>query len=140
MLGAAFQLVGIVGEHNRKTASNVFHTFVRTWSRIFGMPEVIVVDPGTEFAGEFAEMCSAYGATVLPTDARTPWQNGRTERAGKEWKKQFRLARSKEAPTSQAEHVALGEFCCSSRNRYNNRSGFSPMQRVFGFLYFQTTL
>ena len=49
------------------------------------MPEVIVVDPGTEFAGEFAEMASAYGAIALPTDARSPWQNGRTERAGKEW-------------------------------------------------------
>ena len=42
-------------------------------------------------------------------------------------------ARSKEAPTSRDEHIALGEFCCSSRSRYNNRSGFSPMQRVFGF-------
>ena len=69
----------------------------------------------------------------MPTDARAPWQNGRTERAGKEWRRQFTLARRKEAPESDAEFETLGMLCCSIRNRYNNRSGFSPMQRVFGF-------
>ena len=59
------------------------------------MPEVMVVDPGTEFQGYFAEMAASNGISLLPTDARAPWQDGRTERAGKEWKRQVKLARRK---------------------------------------------
>jgi len=133
--GASFQLVSRVGGDGRKTPENVWNTFVRTWVRIFGMPEVLVLDPGTEFQGYFSEMAASHGCAVLPTDPRAPWQNGRTERAGKEWKKQFRLARRKDEPLNDDEFVALGELCCSMRNRYNNRAGFSPMQRVFGFTH-----
>jgi len=43
--GTSFQLVGKVGGDERKTAENVYNTFVKTWARIFGMPEVVVVDP-----------------------------------------------------------------------------------------------
>ena len=85
------------------------------------MPEVIVVDTGTEFRGYFAEIASSHGCALLPTDARAPWQNGRTERAGKEWKRQVKLARRKEEPQSEDEFVALAELCCSVRNRYNRR-------------------
>ena len=62
------------------------------------MPEIIVMDPGTEFKAHVADMCNGNGTIVLPTDPRAPWQNGRTERAGKEWKAQFKLAMHKEAP------------------------------------------
>ena len=51
------------------------------------MPEIIVVDSGLEFTGDFSERVSARGGTILPTDARSPWQNGKTEEAGKEWKR-----------------------------------------------------
>ena len=128
--GSSFQLVGPC---ENKSAEEVWAGFVRTWVRIFGMPEVLVCDPGPEFKGYFGEMAASHGCAQLPTDARAPWQNGRTERAGKEWKRQFSIARRKEAPTNESEFETLGVQCCSIRNRYNNRSGFSPMQRVFGF-------
>ena len=131
--GTSFQLVGHIGPE--KAAEQVYHTFVRVWVRVFGLPECIVVDPGTEFQGYFADMVQGQGVCLFPTDARAPWQNGRTERAGKEWKRQFKLARRKEEPTTHAEWIALGEMCCRIRNRYQNRSGFSPMQRVFGYTH-----
>ena len=59
---------------------------------------MIVMDPGTEFKAHFAEQCNGHGGIVLPTDPRAPWQNGLTERAGKEWKLQFNLAIQIEAP------------------------------------------
>ena len=124
-----------MGAVKDRTAEEVWAGIVRVWVIIFGLPEIIVVGPGTEFQGYFAEQAAANGCALLPTDARAPWQNGRTERAGKEWKRQFTLARRKEAPTTEAEYETLGELCCSIRNRYNNRSGFSPMQRVFGFTH-----
>ena len=69
-----------------KTAEKTWQGFVKNWAQVFGMPEIIVVGPGTEFQGYFAEQTASHGVALLPTDARAPWQNGRTERAGKEWK------------------------------------------------------
>ena len=90
------------------------------------------MDPGTEFKGQFTEQCLARGILVLPTDPRAPWQNGKTERAGKAWKGIFKNALRKDKPLDFEEWRLLGHECNASRNRYHNRSGFSPMQRVFG--------
>ena len=75
------------------------------------------------------------GMVQLVTDLRAPWQNGRTERAGAEWKRQFKLARTKKEPNSPEEFEAFGQHCGSARSRYNNRSGFSLVQRVCGFTH-----
>ena len=115
-----------------KTAENVWHTFVEQWLRVYGLPDVVICDPGGEFEGHFAEQLQSYGVTLLPTDARSPWQNGRTERAGGTWKHRFKVARRKCPPVNQAEHEALGKMSCAAGNRFANRSGFSPEQRVFG--------
>ena len=133
--GSQFQQVFRIGGDERKTAENVWQSFVAAWIRFMGHPEVLVCDPGLEFQGYFAEMAAANGMVQLVTDARAPWQNGRTERAGAEWKRQLKLARRKEEPTSAEEWEALGLECSATRNRYHNRSGFSPMQRVFGFTH-----
>ena len=81
--------------------------FVEQWIRVYGLPNVVVCDPGGEFEGQFAELLQSYGVTVLPTDARSPWQNGRTERAGSTWKHRFEIARRKCPPVDQQEHETL---------------------------------
>jgi len=130
--GTGLQMVYPLTGDGTKEPRVVWETFVDSWQRIFGMPEMIVMDPGTEFKAHFAEQCNGHGGIVLPTDPRAPWQNGRTERAGKEWKLQFNLAIQKEAPQDYREWRTLGLLCCAARNQYQNRSGFSPFQRVFG--------
>ena len=60
---------------------------------------------------------------------------GRTERDSKEWKRQLRLAVHGLAPNNVDEWYAMGELRRSVRSRYQNRGGFSPMQRVFGFTH-----
>ena len=57
--GSAYQQVYSLLTDGRKTPENVFHTFVETWVRIFGMPEMIILDPGTEFQGYFATLCQS---------------------------------------------------------------------------------
>ena len=42
------------------------------------------------------------------------------------------MAISATGPASFREWRVLGMMCCSSRNQYANRSGFTPHQRVFG--------
>ena len=100
--GTQLQLVGLLGSDGRKTAENVYNCFVDTWMRMFGVPDIVICDPGLEFQGYFSEMLASQGAAQLQIDPRAPWQNGRTERLGHEWKKQFKIARHKEAPQSEA--------------------------------------
>ena len=82
--GTGYQMVYLVQGDGSKTPKNVWETFVDSWTRIFGMPEMVVMDPGTEFKAHFAQMCNGNGGVVLPTDARAPWQNGRTNRTGRQ--------------------------------------------------------
>ena len=123
----------LIPKPGSKEPENAWDAFNESWVRIFGCPEIIVCDPGSEFRHLFCEKAAGEGGIVLPTDARAPWQNGKTERAGKEWKAIFKIALRKFGPENYKEWRALGLAVNASRNRYNNRSGFSPMQRVFGF-------
>eukprot|EP00959_Pyramimonas_sp_CCMP1952_P255114 5328561-Pyramimonas_sp.AAC.1 len=79
--GTSFQLVGHVGAG--QSADLEWQAFARTWARVFGMREVVAVDPGTEFQGTFADRRRNDGACISLADARSPRRNGRTERAGK---------------------------------------------------------
>ena len=117
--GTVFQQVWRVGES--KDPETCWQAFVKCWIRFFGESEILVLDPGLEFSAYFAEMASARGVAVLQTDPRSPWQNGRTERIGGEWKRLFRKARRKDQPLTDGEFEAMGLECCSHRNRYFNR-------------------
>ena len=108
------------------SADHVWRSFMRTWARTFGVPEVLIADLGTEFRGEFADQS---GALVRRIGARSPWQNGKTERAGAHYKHVFEKARDacvQELKTLMYEVEA-------ARNRFGDRSGFSPMQRLLGW-------
>ena len=122
-----------LGDENQKSSAIVWKCFVECWLRFLGHPETLVVDSGNEFQGDFAEACGANGIASLPIDPKAPWQNGRTERVGHGWKRQFKHAIRKGVPTEDSEFVRLGLLNCAVRNRYNNCSAFSPMQRVLGY-------
>ena len=51
--GTGYQQVWRLGGDDSKEASSVWNAFVKCWTRIFGEPEILVVDPGLEFAGHF---------------------------------------------------------------------------------------
>ena len=101
----SFQLVGHVGAG--ESAEVAWQTFVRMWALIFGVPEVVVANPGAGFQGVFMDDIQNNVVCLFPTDARAPWQNGRAERAGEEWKRQFRLAVRKLAPNASDGWCAM---------------------------------
>ena len=74
-------------------SDHAWRTFLRVWGRVFGVPEILVADLGTEFRGQFVELASQAGALVRHTAARSPWQAGKTERAGAHFKHIFERAR-----------------------------------------------
>eukprot|EP00439_Symbiodinium_sp_Y106_P075644 s391_g15.t1 len=115
------------------SADHVWRTFMRTWVRTFGAPEVLIADLGTEFRGEFADLASQCGTLVRHIGARSPWQNGKTERAGAHYKHVLERARDTCVVSSWQELKTLMYEVESARNRFGNRSGFSPMQRQLGW-------
>ena len=71
--GSDFQPVMRRGE-NQETGANNWKCFVEI--RFLGHPEILFVNSGTDFQGDFAETCGANGITLLPID---PKHLGRTD-------------------------------------------------------------
>ena len=94
---------------------------------------VIIADQGKEFVGtQFKEFTNANSILLHIIDVRAPWQNGRTERHGDIYKKIFERARWLHSPSSSVALQRLAMECNAAENRLSNRSGYSPLQRVFG--------
>ena len=74
-------------------ADHTWRTFLRVWGRTFGIPEILIPDLGTEFRGDFADQAAQAGALVRHKGARSPWQAGKTERAGSHFKTIMEKAR-----------------------------------------------
>ena len=103
------------------------------WVKHYGWPEIIVHDQGPEFMGnEFLNPAGAAGVLTMPIDSQSPWQNGKTERAGQSLKHQLWDLDEECHIEGETEFEAAVAECCDARNRYCNRSGFSAHQRVFG--------
>ena len=104
-----------------------------TWLRHYGKPRVLVLDQGRNFSkGIFPERAEADGSTlqIIPTEA--PWRNGKTERAGGEWKKTFYRTAEDVTIQTTADLDELIDAVNISRNDLPGRSGFSAYQRVLG--------
>ena len=94
----------------------------------------MIIDQRTEYTGQvFQGRLHDMHVMVHAIDARSPWQNGKTERAGGIFKKKRSLLLEEVVATTEAE---FNQCVCETqiaRNRYMNKSGFSPYQRVFGY-------
>ena len=115
-----------------KASQEVLDTFLRLWVQHYGAPVLLVVDRGREFFSQkFVEAVASLGVGIHFTDPGSPWQNSRTEKAGGLVKEKL-AATLLETSASPAElKTALAEVV-AARNRFMDRFGFSPMQRVFG--------
>ena len=109
------------------------HAGARRETKHYGWPEIIVHDQGPEFMGnEFQNPAGAAGVLTMPIDSQSPWQNGKTNRAGQSFKHQLWDLDEECHTEGETEFEAAVAECCDARNRYCNRSGFSAHQRVFG--------
>ena len=128
--GTGYQMVI---EMPDKTSSGVKRAFANTWIKHCGWPELVVTDQGPEFIGhEFANYIGENGCLQHYIDSQSPWQQGRTERAGGSFKEDLRDVINECAIITKGDFdIALAQ-AVDARNRYVNRSGFSAHQRVFG--------
>ena len=128
--GTNFQVVKEIVD---KTAESVVQALLQEWFAHYGVPRLIIADQGKEFINsKFCDVVSDAGAIIHFTDVRSPWQNARTEKAGGLFKE--RLAKICDEALAEGEEefsLAVSE-AVFAHNRYADKSGFSPQQRVFG--------
>eukprot|EP00959_Pyramimonas_sp_CCMP1952_P246456 5151361-Pyramimonas_sp.AAC.1 len=79
----------------------------RSWLRVFGPREILVVDEGKEFMVTFADRAAEEGCLIPTIDARAPWENAKTERAVGHFKAIYARACELEAPETKKEAGAL---------------------------------
>eukprot|EP00971_Amphidinium_carterae_P138081 2736492-Amphidinium_carterae.1 len=118
-----------------KNPSEVFCAYVRGWARHYGVPRRMVVDDGNEFKTTFLTGVSGLGSLVTVAGVRARWQNARTERHGGLLKDQLALMCETETPETVEELDQAVDACVVCKNRFSNRSGYSPQQRVFGTMH-----
>ena len=116
-----------------KTSENVTKAFASVWTKHYGMPELLITDQGTEFTGrEFTTYVAQNSCLQHFIDSQSPWQQGRTERAGGSLKEDLRKVALECGIVTEAELDIALSMAVDARNRYPNRSGYSAHQRVFG--------
>ena len=94
---------------------------------------MIVTDQGTEFTGKpFTSLMGEYAALHHFIDSQSPWQQGRTERAGGALKDMIRKIAEQVAIITEKDFEMALIQALDARNRFINRSGYSAHQRVYG--------
>ena len=63
------------------------NAYRNNWLRSYGRPRILVVDQQRSLcSGSFAEKVDNDGTRLEVTPLEASWRNGKTERAGKDWK------------------------------------------------------
>ena len=116
-----------------KKASVVGNMLQESWIQYFGSPVTVIAALGTEFTGtDFQDRCDRNGVFVHCCDSKAPWQTARIERRGGMMKQIIEKATYEFCPADVEEWLQLVSECNSGKNRLSNRSGYSPIQRVYG--------
>lgn len=128
-IGTNYQVIELLED---KDPISIWRAFWACWCRVFGAPQYLAVDEGLEFRGQFTQWCSNYGILVFRAAARSPWQQGKVERHGGLMKTMIEHARAAASIESNQDLRLLLQECESAKNRFMNRSGYSPVQRQIG--------
>ena len=128
--GTNFQVVvplwkGIKAEETRKA-------YRRFWKGPFGSPLRVHTDGGSEFEGKFQEGLMLDGTSDERSAAFAPWQNSLVERHGGSWKSMFFKVSKSCVPENHEEIEEIFEQVNVAKNSMINKSGYSPIQRVYG--------
>ena len=81
---SGLQRVVLLRDQSGETLRNAYRN---NWLRSCGRPRILVVDQQRSMcSGIFSEKVESDGTRLDVTPLEAPWRNGKTERAGKDWK------------------------------------------------------
>ena len=129
--GTGMQCVIPIRDQSGQTLRNAFRN---RWLRSYGRPRILVVDQQRSLCSSiFAEKVESDGARLEVTPLEAPWRNGKTERAGKDWKEDY-YKMTQDGPEAQTwtDFEEDGDAVNQARASKINDSGYSAYQRVFG--------
>ena len=106
----------------------------RQWVRFFGPPKQIWADQGGEFKGSFRHRTAQEGTRMDPSSLESPFQRGLAERHGRTFKVLLEKAMADYNCATLAEWHELVDNAVMMKNRLASRGGYSPVQRVMGYL------
>ena len=85
--GTGLQRVIPLRDQSGETLRNAYRNY---WLRSYGRPRNLIVDQQRSLcSGIFAEKVESDGTRLEVTPLEAPWSNGKTERAGKDWKEDY---------------------------------------------------
>ena len=115
---------------NNKVPATIIKNLFISWITIFGAPKKILSDNGREFNNaEMRALGEAFNINVINTAAESPWSNGICERLNGVLGDLV----SKVLDDAKCDLQIALAWAVAARNAYDNNSGFSPNQLVFGF-------
>ena len=121
----------LLRDHSGETLRNAYRN---CWLRSYGRPRILVVDQQRSlWSGIFAEKVESDGTRLEVTPLEAPWRNGKTERAGKDWKED-NYKMTQDGPEAQT-WTDFEEDCDAvnqARASKINDSGYRAYQRGFG--------
>ena len=128
--GTNFQMVVPLWKGNK--AEETRKAYRRYWKGTFGAPLRLHTDGGSEFEGKFQEGLMLDGTSDERSAGFAPWQNSLVERHGGSWKSMFYKVSKSCVPENREEIEEIIEQVNVAKNSMINRSGYSPIQRVYG--------
>ena len=115
---------------SNKLPSTIIKSLFVSWITIFGAPKRILSDNGGEFDNpEMRALGEAFNITIKTTAAESPWSNGICERLNGV----LGTLVNKILDDVKCNIQMALAWAVSARNAYDNNSGYSPNQLVFGF-------
>ena len=115
---------------NNKMPATIIKSLFVSWITIFGAPKKIFSDNGGEFNNdEMRALGEAFNINVITTAAESPWSNGICERLNGVLGDLV----MKVLDDAKCDIQIALAWAVAARNAYDNNSGFSPNQLVFGF-------
>ncbi|CAL4151221.1 unnamed protein product [Meganyctiphanes norvegica] len=113
-----------------KCSSTIITGLFTSWITTFGAPKKILTDNGREFNNsEMRALGEAFNIKIMTTAAESPWSNGICERLNGV----LGILVNKIIFDGKCDIRMALAWAVSARNAYDNNSGFSPNQLVFGF-------
>ncbi|CAE7497850.1 MOD1, partial [Symbiodinium microadriaticum] len=113
-------------------STTVKDVFATTWIEPFGHPELVISDLGPEFFGEpFQEYLASAGTALHFTDAMSPWQNGRAERAVQSVKSKLKTVIADTTATLDELEICLTQALSLQMIRWVQEAAGDEMKRTW---------